>query len=484
MIQLKRKQQRHVVTGFFLLICSGALAQENKSDTRFESYTDSAEIEVVLKGAAAGIVKLLGYYGDGNLERDSSIADSSGKVVFRNPKHFDEGMYYAVYSDNSFIAFLLGHNQKIFLHTDRMDIAKNMKTNSAENKLYCENQIYESNFAARIDSAKNKMTAAAVGSKLYSAHKKEVDNLVSEKEEVVKGYVKKYPGSFFAKFKMLGQNPRLHEMKKPNGDIDTMAQTIAHRNEYWNNYDFSDMRLLRTPVYFNKLKKYLTTLFYQRGDSMLSGVKFILDKVDKGDKEVFSFTVNYLLLTYHEPPVMGGEIIFCYTVDNYFTREKAFWSDSVNIYRTQRQSDMMRPSMLGETGQDVNCKNEKGEYVNLYSIKKPIRVVYLFNPDCEHCQKETPKLKKLYDKWKSKGLEVYAIIVAGEYDKWHKYINDLHLDWVNVIDPKYESGYHKKYYVSITPGLYVLDAKNKIVAKQAMPDSLEEIFERMVGGKN
>ncbi|MBK5285316.1 MAG: DUF5106 domain-containing protein [Bacteroidia bacterium] len=105
----------------------------------------------------------------------------------------------------------------------------------------------------------------------------------------------------------MGQNPRLQEPKKPNGDLDTHAQTILYRNEFWNNFDFNDERMLRTPVYYNKLNKYLTTLLFQHTDSIMEGVKFILEKTDKGNKEIFNFTVNHLLLTYRNPPVMGGE---------------------------------------------------------------------------------------------------------------------------------------------------------------------------------
>jgi peroxiredoxin len=181
---------------------------------------------------------------------------------------------------------------------------------------------------------------------------------------------------------------------------------------------------------------------------------------------------------------MGGEKIFCYTVDNYFTYEKAFWTDSTNIIRAKMMANLMRQGLLGETGQDLNCKNETGQYVNLYSIKKPIVVVYLYNPDCEHCQKETPKLKALYNKWKTKGLEVYALNLGTEYDKWHNYIKELQLDWINVIDPNIESRHDRKYFTVDTPGIYVLDVNHKIVAKQLMPDKLEPIFESIMQKKN
>lgn len=477
------KRALQIITVFSLL-CIFAYGQQLKTGTPFEPFTASAEIELSVKGAPSGIARLYGVYGNQSIIEDSAMADSTGKVVFKNPKRYPAGLYYGVYLDNSIVTFLLDRNQKIFLHADKTDIVNSMKTNSAENEIYYSNLFYETGLAARETGIKNSMSVFSPDSKEHIVLSDSLTKLILEKEQVVKGYKEKYPDSFFAAFKTMGQNPRLRDIRKPNGDLDLNAQTIMFRDEFWNNFDFNDERILSTPVYFNKLNRYLSQLFPQQVDSMMKGVKFILAKVDKGHKELFNFTVNYLLLTYKESSIMGGEKIFCYTVDNYFTLKKAYWTDSVNVIRARQQSDMMKPSLLGETGQDLNCKNDKGVYVSLYSIKKPIRIVYLYNPDCEHCQKETPKLKALYDKWKTKGLEVYAVNVEKDYDKWHKYIKALSLDWINVIDPNFESKYFRKYHVSDTPGLYVLDATNKIVAKKVMADFLEQVFEMMVDKGN
>jgi peroxiredoxin len=476
-----RHKHYPIIIIFFFVLTAYSYAQN--SGKFFEPYTDSAEVEIILKGAPAGTAWLFGVYGDQNLLKDSAQADSTGKVIFKN-KHYPEGVYTVSYHDNSSLVFMLDRNQKIFLHTDKADVNGRMQTNSAENKIYYENRAYEADVTAKQNRIKKDMEKTQPGSKEYEALNNQLQKLIDDKARTVKEYQEKYPQSFFVKFKVAGQNPKLQYPKKPNGDLDTLVQTVLLREAFWDNYDFTDVRLLRTPVYHNKLVKYLNTMFYQRGDSLLRGAKFILEKADKGDKEIFSYTVNYLLLTYEKPHVMGGENIFSYTVDHYFTREKAFWTDTVNIIRAKMRSDLMKASLLGETSQDLKCKNDKGEYVSLYSIKKPIRVLYLYNPDCEHCQKETPKLKALYDKWKSRGLEVYALNVAGEYDKWYNYIKELQLDWVNVIDPKFESHYDRKYYYTDTPSVYVLDSNNKIVAKQLMSDNLESIFEEMIEKKN
>lgn len=478
------KEIHWFIAPVFFFFLASAYCQSNGDEKFFEPYTKDAEIEIVLKGAPEGMARLFGAYGDQNLLIDTSQADSEGKVVFKNAERYPEGLYYAVYKDNSNLSFLLDRNQHIFLRTEKADIIGYMQTNSAENKIYYENRAYEATLVPKADGISKEMEKKSPGSAEYEKLNNELLKLIDEKAEVINELHKKYPDSFFVKFKVEGQNPKFQYPKKPNGDLDTLRQMILMRNEYWNDYDFNDVRLLRTPVYSNKLAKYLNTMFYQQPDSLLEGVKFILQHAEKGDKEIFSYTVNYLLLTYEKSKVMGGEKIFCYTVDNYFTYEKAYWTDSVNVIRAHMKSNLMKPSLLGETGEDLNCKNDKGQYISLYSIKKPIRVVYLYNPDCEHCQKETPKLKALYDKWKNKGLEVYALNVESEFDKWHNYIQELQLDWINVIDPKIESRYDRKYFFTETPGVFVLDANNRIVAKQLMPDKLEPVFESIIDKKN
>src|ERR1700691_2353308 len=98
----------------------------------------------------------------------------------------------------------------------------------------------------------------------------------------------------------MGQNPILKEPRKPNGDLDSVLQLLMYRNEYWDNYDFNDGRMVNTPVFYNKMNTYLTKLFPQRADSIMKGVKFLMDKIDKGNKELFNYAVNYIAITYRE----------------------------------------------------------------------------------------------------------------------------------------------------------------------------------------
>jgi len=464
---------------FCLIVLSSITIKGYNQTKEFEPYTTDAEIEVIVTGASKGYVRLIRSFGDGNQFVDSAYANDDAKVVFKNQKRYEAGIYYAVYADKNYVTFIMDKNQRFYLHTNSQNIAKNLTTNSAENSLYYKNAMYEEELNKKINLVNAQLKTVDKNSTEYKNLKKEKNDLIDDKEKTVLSYLKDYPESFFAAFKYMGQNPKLKEPTLKNGELDTIAQVIIYRDEYWNNFNFNDGRMINTPMYYNKMKNYYN-LYPQRTDSLLEGAKFLLSKTSSGAKELFQFTINYLLNTYKKSTIMGGEKIMCYAIDNYYTYKNVFWADSANVQQAQIKANLLRNSLLGATGQDLKCKNEKGEYVSLYDLKAKVKIVFLYNPDCDHCKKETPKLKNLYDKWKDKGLEVYALNVEKENDKWINFINEYQLTWTNVIDTKNESKFYSKYYIDITPGLYVLDSNNKIVCKQVMPDRLESTIEEYI----
>ncbi|MFM8488766.1 MAG: DUF5106 domain-containing protein, partial [Bacteroidota bacterium] len=104
------------------------------------------------------------------------------------------------------------------------------------------------------------------------------DQLVAERKTYLDGIFKQYPDAFFTKFKYAGQNPEFIEFKKPNGQTDTVRQVVSFRNRLWDNVDFSDERLLRTPVVVNKLKRYIKELTTPQPDSLIKATDFLVKK--------------------------------------------------------------------------------------------------------------------------------------------------------------------------------------------------------------
>jgi thiol-disulfide isomerase/thioredoxin len=96
-------------------------------------------------------------------------------------------------------------------------------------------------------------------------------------------------------------------------------------------------------------------------------------------------------------------------------------------------------------------------------------LVYIWDPECGHCQKETPKLKRVYDSLRVEGIdfEVYAIANTLEYEKWHKFMDDKDLEWINVtaFSPE-EQAFRAIYDVRSNPQFYLLNKEKEIIAKR------------------
>jgi thiol-disulfide isomerase/thioredoxin len=99
----------------------------------------------------------------------------------------------------------------------------------------------------------------------------------------------------------------------------------------------------------------------------------------------------------------------------------------------------------------------------------------MYNPECEHCQEETPQLKAFHDKNK-KMLGVFAIAIDTDDMKWKNYIQKVGMqDFVNVHDPTNRSIY-AKYFVDKTPEMYVLDRDRTIIGKNLKTFQVEQLI--------
>ena len=136
----------------------------------------------------------------------------------------------------------------------------------------------------------------------------------------------------------------------------------------------------------------------------------------------------------------------------------------------------MSASLLNKVGPDVVSVDPNGQTKSIYGIKKPYIIVFMYDPKCEHCQEETPKLKQFYEEWKNKGVEVFAIVLNAKDQEWRDFIKKYQIqNWINVHDPTNASIY-AKYYVDITPEMYVLNKDRKIIGKNLKVEQLKIIL--------
>lgn len=91
-----------------------------------------------------------------------------------------------------------------------------------------------------------------------------------------------------------------------------------------------------------------------------------------------------------------------------------------------------------------------------------------------------PVLYDLYvNRLKKEGVEIIAVhMLSGEEGKikWINFVNDHGFyDWINAWNP-YDYSYKKKYNVTSTPTVFVLDEDKKIIAKRIGMEQIDEVI--------
>lgn len=469
------------------LMACGASAPETSTNAATTSTVANenppagpANIQVQVKGLSGGQARLIGMYTEQNYLADTATVDAQGRFTFDSQEGYKQGFYFFVLPDNTNFQVLIDDDQEFSITTTAGRLVEDMQIEgSIAAELFYESLRFEQELAPRFTAVNQKLQSTQEGTPEYAQYKKEQDMLVTQRKEYVAGVQKKYPNNLFTKFKTAGQNPDLLEIRRPDGKLDTQAQIAMYRRQFWDNVDFNDVRLLYTPVIQNKLKRYLTELTTQHPDSIVEASSLLIDKVIN-HPQYFQYFANWVLINYdpEKTTLMDPQAVFVNTVNKYFTYDRAFWSDSTEIYAIQLRAHEMSSSLVGQKGPNVQAPGVDGQTKAIYDIKSPYIIVYMWDPNCDQCAIETPKMVQFSREWKNKGVEVYSIALNTNDTEWKNYINNNGLGgWTNVFDPSNRSIY-ATYYVDHTPEIYVLNPDRTIIGKNLKVEQIPTVIQR------
>ncbi|MBK7798066.1 MAG: thioredoxin-like domain-containing protein [Saprospiraceae bacterium] len=450
------------------------------------AQSDSCHLKFKVNGFTGGKIKLIGVYADQNYIADSTFMNESGEFEFRRKSPFKPGYFYVILPDYSSFHIMINDEQFFTMESNKGEYINTMKiSGSIDNELLYQSMILQSMHEKKFDSLNSQKSKYAGNQDELKRIEKELDLINNERKEYIKNLEQKYPNVFFTKFKIAGQNPEVPDFRKPNGEPDISRKLEFFRLNFWNDVDLMDNRLLATPVIVNKLNRFITDLTVQHPDSIIRQADFVIQK-SLENPEMFQFFTNYIALKYQpsKTKVMDGEAVYVHIIDKYFTKDRAFWLTEKELADLRKKAWEMSASLLNKVGPDVVSVDPNGQTKSIYGIKKPYIIVFMYDPKCEHCQEETPKLKQFYEEWKNKGVEVFAIVLNAKDQEWRDFIKKYQIqNWINVHDPTNASIY-AKYYVDITPEMYVLNKDRKIIGKNLKVEQLKIILDRDMGITN
>lgn len=287
-------------------------------------------------------------------------------------------------------------------------------------------------------------------------------------------------GKLVAKVMQASQDVQLPEALK-KADADQVKKYLYYKSHFFDNIDLSDDRLFRTPFLFKRIEYYIDKLTPQHPDSLALSIDRILAPMDKSG-DMYRFYVAHMLNQFAKSKIIGFDAVYVHMVEEYYSKEKTPWIEEEQLEKILGDAKKLKPLLIGKTAPDVVLMGKDKKTSQLHQIESPYIIFYIWDPDCGHCKKQTPKMKEVAEKYKDKGVKFIGICNKSykEEKKCWDYLekNGLMEVWDNYYDPYLR--YKKPYNVVSTPIMYLLDKDKKILQKRLSADQIPEVLDRIL----
>ena len=137
--------------------------------------------------------------------------------------------------------------------------------------------------------------------------------------------------------------------------------------------------------------------------------------------------------------------------------------------------------VVGGTAPDLRMQTPEGDSLSIYGVKAKAKIIDFWASWCGPCRAENPNVKKIYERYKSKGLEVIGVSLDIKVDAWCKAIEADGLPWLHMSDLKgWNSIVTDVYQIHGIPMLFVLDENNRIVGEGLRGEELEKCVQKVL----
>lgn len=447
---------------FLIFLCFPAFSQK------------SFKINFKIKGISDTTCLIANYYGNGTYIKDTVKLDGSGRCTYKTQSDMPEGLYIFVISDKLHFDFVLNQDARFSMETDQSDLIGKMKIEgSPENLLFYQYLNFNKiKYDEILSIQKEKQTARDQSDSLCI--QKKADSINQEIIAYKLNLINKFPSTFLAFMLNAMKEPIIPSTETPSGKIGNNTIYLYYYQHFWNGTDFSDERLLRTPVFHTKLQKYLDKIVIQNPDTLIIELDRLIRSAET-NPEMFKYLIWFATYHYENSEIMGFDKIFVHLVDKYYVTGRTPWINQVTLENIIKKANRLRPILIGERAPNMIMTDTNNRLVSMHNLEAKFLVLLFWDPSCGHCEQEIPKIKQFYDEYHDAyGIKILAVCSDTSLANWKLQIKKKKMNWINVSGPRTLTGdFHEQYDISVTPVIFILNEKKEIIAKNLRADQLQ-----------
>lgn len=441
------------------------------------------EIRVKLTNYANDTLLLGNHYGDKQYLKDTTLIRKDGYFVFHRDTALECGVYLIItLPEKQYFEILVTDiDQNYTIETDVKDpYRKGTVKGSDDNSIFFKYSAYIRDMRDVVDSLRNEKDKA-LDDKVKEKFQSKMEDVDKEVKKYQQNIVEKYPSMLSARLIKASFEVDIPKFEGEQKDVD-LKRYLYYKAHYFDYFDFNDPCMVRSPILAQKMDYYVNKLTVQHPDSVCVSVDTILSRV-KNNEEAYKYCLVYLLNFYAKGQYVGQDGVYVHIAKNYICNGKAPFLDKDNHDKICDDASKLEPLLIGKIAPDIRMFKQDSTPISLHQIKSKYTVLFMWDPDCGHCKQTMPFVKDFYDKFKDRGVEVFAVCIKGpsEIKKCWDTIEERGIvKWLNVVDPYQTSRYQQLYNAKTWPQLYILDENKVIISKRIGGEKLEEVMDQII----
>lgn len=445
-------------------------------------------IQVSIDNYPDSVVYLVNYFGNTNQIKDTAYIQN-GKFTFKGEETLPGGIYLCVTKDRKYFEMLVDKEQFFSIHTAQADYVENAKIKGSQDNIDFYNYL---KFLAKKEKENAAIKPKNSDTITDAATKKEIDAKLKIISDEVMAYKEKIlldkPNSFLALILNASKEPEIPKELplKDDGTPDSTYIYKYYKAHFFDGFDLSDERLLRTPLYAAKIKKYFKQIILQHPDTLIKEADLIIAKA-KPNKETYKFAIWYFTYETETSQIMGMDAVFVHLVKKYYETGEAYWVNETVLKNITDRANVLDKLLLGRPGPNMIMIDTNNNLKSMASVKADYLIIVFWDPDCGHCRQEIPEIRDwMHENAEKYNAKVFSVCSDTNLVKWKKFLNEFKItDWENVNGTRSATAnYHNLYDIISTPTIYLLDENQNIIAKRLGYKQLIEFIARDYRKKN
>lgn len=433
-------------------------------------------ITVHLKGYHQGMLYLGNFYGKQTYVVDSVKMNTQGTAVFKGKDTLPGGIYFVLLpKKRRYFEMLVDKQQHFSINADTTDGFRNIVfSGSSDNDQFKTYNAFLRKEQQKAQQAKKAHADSAAFAKIQEQIK---DEIAAYRDS----FRLRHPSGLLSMIFKAMDDPVIPPAPKGlSPHEDSIYKFNYFKKHYWDNVDFSDSRILYTPIMDTRMHRYFSQMVVPQPDSVDEVADALLARVHD-NREMFKYMLWWLTDTYGNSPYMGMDAVFVHLVEKYYMTGQAFWMTKEQTQKLITRASQIAPNLIGNTAPNLALKTPDMKNISLWNVKSPYTILVFWDPTCGHCQITVPRLDSAYEHhWKKEGVKMMGVLAGGTKKQWLDFIKAHHMeDWVNAWDPDKATNYRRLYDVYMTPIIYLLDAHKKILAKKLGVEQLDAFLDHL-----